>query len=132
MSDGYWAKYTYIKASETCAEKFKNGGRLFEPKDEQTLNIVFKTIQKTNEEAGTDTYPADFFLGIVADTYINKIVKIGNETFGDGTLKITGRTSHDLNTYLTRIIISLGLYIFNRELMSRRFKKKLNLPNISR
>ena len=74
------AKYTYIKAAETCAEKFKNGGRLFEPKDEQTNNIVFKTIQKANEEAGVDYYSADFFLGIVADTYIRKI---GNKTFGD-------------------------------------------------
>ena len=89
-SDGYWAKYTYNKASETCAEKFKNGGRLFEPKDEQTNNIVFKTIKKANDEAGY-AYPGEMFLGIVADTYINKIVKIGNETFGDGTLKITGK-----------------------------------------
>ena len=39
-----WASYSYIKAQETCAEKFKNGGQLFEPKDAQTNNMVFKTI----------------------------------------------------------------------------------------
>ena len=51
---------------------------------------MFKTIKKANDEAGY-AYPGEMFLGIVADTYINKIVKIGNETFGDGTLKITGK-----------------------------------------
>ena len=101
-SDGNWKKYNYIKAAENCAEKFKNGGRLFEPKDEQTNNIVLKTIKNTTDEAGY-FYPADFFLGIVADTYINKIEKIGNETFGDGTLKITGKCPA-MNTYLTLVI----------------------------
>ena len=59
-----WAKYSYIKAQETCAEKFKNGGRLFEPKDEQTNNMVFKTITSYPY-----SWPGEFFLGIVADTY---------------------------------------------------------------
>ena len=89
-SDGYWKKYNYIKASENCAEKFKNGGRLFEPKDEQTNNIVLKTIKNTTDEAGY-FYPSEIFLGIVADTYINKIRKVGNETWGDDTLRITGK-----------------------------------------
>ena len=74
--------------------------------------VVFKIIKNTNNEAGY-AYPGDVFLRIVADTYINKIGKIGNETFGDGTLKIAGK-GPAMSTYLTRAIISLGLYIFYR------------------
>ena len=95
-SDGYWAKYTYNKASETCAEKFKNGGRLFEPKDEQTNNIVFKTIKKANDEAGY-AYPGEMFLGIVADTY----------TDSHGTLKVTGK-GPSITSYRSRALKSRG------------------------
>ena len=85
-----WAKYSYIKASETCAEKFKNGGRLFEPKDEKTNNMVVKTITSYSY-----SWPGDFFLGIVADTYMAN---------GNGTLKVTGK-GPSITSYQLHILI---------------------------
>jgi hypothetical protein len=61
--------------------------------------VVFKIIKNTNNEAGY-AYPGDVFLRTVADTYINKIGKIGNETFGDGTLKIAGK-GPAMSTYIS-------------------------------